>query len=202
MCGGGDNDVPQTEEEKALGEIAVARWNDYQTRFLPVENEYMHDVQMTDSDYEQVRGQAGTSVQQSFGGAQGLLEDNLFATGVDPSSSQFKKSMAEFSDDRALSLGSGINEAELGVDTQHLKGLQTVVAMGQNQAFDSIGGLSSVASNAASDAANRATNSYQNRQGNLHLVGTIAGAGTAAYMNSGSTTPQQSDGWFNTDISG
>lgn len=183
MCGGGGDSPEQTPEERELGRIAVERWNDYQIRFKPLEDKFIQEVQRTPSDFAEARGNAATAVQQSFGQAEGSLKDKLFTTGVDPSSSQFVGAMDGLSTDRALSMGTGINEAELAVDNAHLQGLQNVVQMGQGQAMESINGLGNVAGNATQDAINRANRSFQNRQAGLSLVGNVAGAGTSAYLN-------------------
>lgn len=182
MCGGGDK-PEQSPEEKELGRIAIERWNDYQTRFVPVENEYIEAVQRTDSDFEDARGAAGSAVQQSFNRAEEDLSNNLFAAGLAPDSGAFIDAMEGIGEDRALSLGTGINEAEQAVDNQHLQGLQTVVQMGQGQAADSLAGMGNVAADATRDSIERAERSFENRQAGLHLVGNVAGAGAAAYTN-------------------
>ena len=196
MCGGGDK-PKQTAEEKELGRIAVERWNDYQVRFKPIEDQYINDVQMTDSDFNQVRGSTATSVQQAFSGAETDLTNNLFASGVDPSSGAFIDALDGVSQDRGLSLGTGINEAENAVDNAHVQGLQNVVAMGQGQATQAIDGMGQMAGNATNEAINRSNNSFQERSAGLQLAGTVAGAGTAMYMNSpSSATPDSSSQFY------
>lgn len=183
MCGGGDDGPKQTPEERELGRIAIERWNDYQTRFRPVENEYIEAVQMNDTDFDQVRASTASSVQQGFNPAEIDLTNNLFAKGMNMESSQFGGALDDFAIDRAVSLGTGLNEAELAVDTAHLKGLQNVVAMGQGQAMESINGLGHMAGDATRDAIDRSVRSYQDKQAGLQLVGQVAGAGMSYGMN-------------------
>jgi len=173
----------ETAEERELGRIAVERWNDYQTRFKPIEDQFIEDVQMTDSDFNQVRGSTATSVQQNFSEVENSLKDNLFVKGVDPSSDAYIDALDDVSQDRALSLGTGVNEAEVAVDNAHLKGLQSVVAMGQGQATEALDGLGAIAGDATNEAINRSKKSFQNRSAGLQLVGTVAGGATAGYMN-------------------
>lgn len=184
----GDNDVEQTPEEKALGEIAVNRWNDYQRRFVPVENEYIEAVQKTDSDFSDARSRTTAAVQQSFAPAEVDLRDNLFAQGVSPDSGKGVTAMNALGQDRGLSMGTGLNETDVAVDNQHLRGLQNVVQMGQGQAADSLSGMGQAAADATQDSIDRANRSYQNRQAGLHLAGNIAGAATQGYMNRGPAT--------------
>lgn len=182
MCGGPDK-PKQSAEERELGRIAVERWNDYQTRFVPVENEYIESVQQTDADYADARGGAAASVQQSFGAAEDDLRGNLFAAGLTPDSSQFTSAIEGLGLDRALSLGTAANEAEVATDNRHLQGLQSVVQMGQGQAMNAIQGKGEVAATATRDSIDRANRSFDNRQAGLHLAGTVAGAGTHALAN-------------------
>ncbi|MDF0750274.1 hypothetical protein NLU14_08530 [Marinobacter sp. 71-i] len=194
MCGGSDK-PEQTEEEKELGRIAVERWNDYQTRFVPIENQFIEAVQTSDSDFESARGSANASVQQAFGDAEDNLTDTLTANGITPDSGRFRAAMDGIGEDRSLSLGTGLNETEMAVDNRGLKGLQSVVQMGQGQATDSISGMGTVAADATRDSIDRANRSFENRQAGLHLAGTVAGAGTQAMTGApglntqGQTTP-------------
>lgn len=181
--GGGPDDPEQTPEERALGEIAVKRWNDYQERFVPVENEYIEAVQKTDSDFSEARSRTASAVQQNFAPAEDDLRDNLFAQGLSPDSGKAVTMMNRFGQDRGLSMGTGLNETDVAVDNQHIQGLQNVVQMGQGQAAESLGGMGRVAADATQDSIDRSNRSFQNRQAGLHLAGNVAGAGTQAYLN-------------------
>lgn len=182
MCGG--SDAPkQTAEEAELGRIAIDQWNDYQVRFKPIEDQYINDVQVTDSDYSHARSAGNTAVMQAFGQAEENLANNIFMNGLDPSSDSFVKTMDGLSLDRGLSAGASANEAELAVDNANIKGLQNVVAMGQGQSAEAQAGLSGIAGDATNDAINRSRESFNNRSAGLQLVGTAAGIGTAHYMN-------------------
>lgn len=202
---GGDNEVEQTPEERELGKIAIERWNDYQTRFVPVENEYIQAVQKTDSDFSEARGRTASAVQQAFAPAEGNLTDNLFAQGATPDSGRFMSAYEGMGQDRGLSLGTGLNETDMAVDNQHLAGLQNVVRMGQGQAAESLDGMGRVAADATMDSINRANRSFDNRQAGLHLAGTVAGAGTHAYTNQapnmGTSTPYGSSARTNYNVS-
>lgn len=183
MCGG-ENKPKETAEERELGRIAIERWNDYQSRFVPVEDQYIADVQKTEGDFDFARRSTNAGVQQSFDGAEDGLRSALTSRGVTPDSGQFRKAMAGVSTDRATSVGTGLNEADLAVDTEHLRGLQSVVQIGQGQAMDALDGMGNVAANATRDSIDRANRSFENRQAGLHLAGTAAGIGTSTYMNS------------------
>lgn len=184
MCGGDVEGPKQTAEEKMLGELSIERWNDYQTRFRPIEDQYINDVQMTESDYAQARGQANTSVQQNFGEAEEKLKTSLMMSGVDPSSNTFVDAVDDMALDRGLSSGASKNEANNAVDEMHIKGLQNVVAMGQGQATESIKGMSDIAFDATRDSINRAQSSFDDKSAGRQLAGQAIGLGTAGYLNS------------------
>lgn len=179
MCGGGQTSIPQTPQEKALGDIAVQRWNDYQSRFVPIENQLIHQVQQTSGNYDQVRGQSNASVQQAFAPKQAGLENNLFAQGITPGSGHFINTLASMGRDRALSQGTGQNEANLAVDNNYLKNMEGLVQMGQGQAATAISGLGSAAGRATNNAITRANTSFRNHQAALQLGGQVAGMGAA-----------------------
>lgn len=182
--GKGSDKPRETAEEAELGRIAIEKWNDYQVRFKPIEDQYINDIQRTESDYSEARGSAATSVQQAFGQAEDNLQNNIFMNGLDPSSGAFIKAMDGISADRGLSLGTAINEAEMGVDNQHVKGLQNIVAIGQGQSAEAMQGMGNLAGEATQTAINRANNSFNNRAAGLNAVGQVAGMGANAYMNS------------------
>lgn len=182
MCGGGD-EPKQTPEEAELGRIAVEKWNHYQTKYVPVENEYIEDVQMGESDFAQARGTTAASVQMGFDQAEVDLSNNIFAQGLDVNSSQFISAIDDLGLDRGLSMGTGLNETEMAVDNKHVMGLQSVVDMGQGKSARAVQGMGEIAGMRTHDAIDRANRSFQEKQAGLHLVGNVAGAGASHYMN-------------------
>lgn len=183
MCGGSSKGPKQSEAEKMLGKLAVEKWNDSQSRFRPIENQYIEDVQMTDSDYSQARGQAHTSVQQNFSEAEKGLADNIFMSGLDPSDSSFVKAIDGLGIDKGLSMGAGVNEANTAVQKKNIAGLQSVVALGQGQSSNAVQGMSDIAMDSTRKAIDRSRASHNERQAGLNLAGQVIGAGTAYHLN-------------------
>lgn len=181
---GGDNEIEPTEEEKALANIAVDRWNDYESRIKPYENEFMAEVQMTPGDYQKARGDAVTATEQSFADERADLSENLFAKqGVAPGSGSHAMQTGGMAQDQAEVAGVGAGEAHTATQAQHMAGLQSIVDMGQGQASEAKSGLGSVAQGAAQDAQHRASMAADQRQSTRKAVGSALGAGTAYYMN-------------------
>lgn len=175
--GGGDNEIKPTAEEKELSKIAIERWNDYQSRLAPFENEYGRQVQRTEGDFARSRGEAVTAGQQAFAPERQKAQRNLFQGGVRPGSGSHVMGMGNMSRDQAQVQGVGAGESHMATQASHLAGLQNMVNIGQGQAATAQAGLGRVAAGSAGDAAHRASISAQNRQSRRQLVGTLGGAG-------------------------
>lgn len=172
-----------TAEEAARAETAVARWNDYQTRLKPYEDQYMQMVQRTEGDHAQARGAAATAVTQAFSPVRKQFEQNLFQRGAKPGSGAHVMGTGGMAVDEANVRGVGTGEAHGAVQAQHLQGLQNVVRLGQGQSNLAYAGLGNLASNAAQDANFRAQLAAQRRAGVGEAVGTAMGAGLSYHMH-------------------
>ncbi len=180
--GGGDNKVKPTAEENALGEIAVERWNDYQTRLRPYEDQYMESVQRSAGDHTQARGQATAATAMSFEDPRQETESGLMKRGVGPGSGAAVMEMGGLDSQQAQVQGAGATEAHQATTAQHMQGLQNVVNLGQGQADMAQTGMGQVASGAASDAQHRAQMAMQESASNQQFAGNLAGMGTSYAM--------------------
>ncbi|WP_018865143.1 hypothetical protein [Thioalkalivibrio sp. ARh3] len=176
--GGGSNEMKATDEERELSRIAVDRWNDYQSRLAPFEDQYMRQVQMTPGDHQQARGQAAVATEQAFAPAREQAEQQMFDAGVRPGSAAHTLGMGQLRQDQGHIQGVGVGEGHLGAQAAHMAGLQNIVNIGQGQAADAQAGLGQVAASSAADAQHRAGIAAQNRAGRQQLAGTLMGAGT------------------------
>lgn len=177
--GGGSNEIEPTAEEQQLSRIAVDRWNDYQTRLAPYEDQYMQMAQKTPGDHQQARGQGAVATEQQFAAGRDEMEGNLFAAGAKPGSGAHAVGMGQLRQDQGHIQGVAAGEGHMGAQASHMAGLQNIVNMGQGQAADAQAGLSHVAASAAQDAGHRANMAMQKRAGRQQLAGNLAGAGVA-----------------------
>lgn len=78
MSGGGPKKEKATEQEKALTQVSAAQWNDYATRFAPLNDELLERVKSTDGKRSQASGVAAADVEQAAMGrtAKGLAGAN------------------------------------------------------------------------------------------------------------------------------
>lgn len=181
--GGGSNEIEPTAEERELSRIAVQRWNDYQTRLAPFEDQYMQQVQMTPGDHQQARGQAAVATEQAFAPARQQAEQQMFGAGVRPGSAAHTLGMGQLRQDQGHIQGVGVGEGHLGAQAAHMAGLQNIVNIGQGQAANAQAGLGQVAAGSAADARHRANLSMQATAGRQQLAGTLMGAGTRYGMD-------------------
>lgn len=187
---GKSGEVPITEEERALVEVAVARWNDYQTRLKPFEDQYMQMVQKTPGDHAKARGEAASAVTQAFDPVRRQAEQEAFASGAAPGSGRHVMGTGAVAADEAAVRGVGVGEAHGAVQAQHLQGLQNVVRLGQGQSDLAYAGLGQSAQHAAVDATNRAAMAGQRRASTNQFLGNLAGAGLAYHMHSPAPSSQ------------
>lgn len=192
--GGGSTDVPETEAERALAEVSAGKWQLYQKEFIPLENQYMAEVDALGSEGSQQRlGQmAQDKAAEATYGLQTQLNQQSFARGIDPSSGAYQtKSMAlnsaiQRTKDNAYA--QGINAAK----NAHLQGIGNVVAMGSGQDTAAFNGFGNLANTAARNATSEAGRAFERSLGDQQLTGQVLGAATGYGMNSYFKTPTAS----------
>jgi NO-binding membrane sensor protein with MHYT domain len=89
--------------------------------------------------------------------------------------------MNDMTEMSAHNTAAAAQNAELGVNDLHYRGLEAAVQIGRGQANTAQLGLSSVASNAASKAMGSAQNSFNESASTQQGIGTAAGMGLRAY---------------------
>lgn len=171
--GGGGGQTPQTNpEEQALAAISQQKWNEYKKRYIPLENQWIEQVQSLDNPmyHNQASSQVSNESKIQFGAQTPGLANSTVGGGV---------GNADYLN-QAKTISQARNKANLGVTDRYLKGLEGVIAMGQGQSVQSLQGLSDVADTSVQGQINAARNKFDNDQGKLDTWGTFAGAATAA----------------------
>lgn len=182
--GGGDNKVKDTPQQKYLAQVAAEKWNFAQRELAPLENEYMQHVEQMDSadNMSYIRGRTFQAQNQAQSQAGQQAARGLGQGGINPNSGRFQSEMHGIGQDVANAGGEQAGRAQFEQDSQKIRGLQNIVAIGQGQSGTAQAGLSSVAQASASDAISSAQNSFNRRAANLQLLGNLAGAGAAYGM--------------------
>lgn len=192
--GGGSGRVKETPEERVLAQIALERWNDYQTRFLPLENRLFGEVRSTEGEYAQASGFANAASAQAFDRNEPMIRKALFGSGARAGSGQFMDALSEQAANEVLSEGMNQVDTQQGVADQEVRGLQNVAALGRGQAGTAQALQSGAASQAGRQAQVDAQISLQNGLNRQQGLGTVAGIGTAYGLGrSGPATTQRAD---------
>lgn len=185
--GGSDNKVKDTPEQKYLAQVAAEKWNFAQQELAPLEDKYMEHVDQMDSEgnMSYIRGRTFQAQNQGLSQAQEQMESGLAQAGINPNSGRFQNEMHGLSQDIAGTGGEMAGRAQFEQDSQQVRGLQNIVAIGQGQSGQAQAGLSRIAQESSADAIADSQNAFNRRAANLQLVGNLAGAGTSYGMKNG-----------------
>lgn len=159
LCGGGskDNSIPETEEERALAEVARAEFDRHQREFVGLENKFIKDAKATEGDYQQATGKAATIVKQDLSkGMAGLQR----APGM-PGSSPKAGAELDLTIRGAETAANAESGAARNVQDTEADNLQAAINLGRGQAAGAVRGMGSAATSAAGDAINEATGDWQ-----------------------------------------
>lgn len=183
--GGGDAEIKETAEEQELAKIAAEQWNEYQSRFVPMENEFIEDVQQTGDDFAYAEGIGTNQVQGESSDAVKQYRDTLNKSGAQPGSGKGIGLMSTLAANTGRAGANVEMDAHNSVDDLHNRGLMAAVQMGRGQAADAQLGLQKVASDASRKSINDAGNRFTERAGRQQAIGSAAGMGLRAYEEHG-----------------
>lgn len=192
LCKGGDNEIKETAEEKALAKISAEQWNQYQERFRPFEDQWIADTKMDAGDQAKMAGQVNAGVGAAFDERQATAETANFNAGMDPSSGRFKAAVSGLSEQRGTATAKATTAASQAVDDQTYQGLQSAVAMGRGQSAEALRDMTSLASDATAAAIGDAQNAQNTRSSYASSAMTAVGMGLAGWKNRTPETPKTS----------
>lgn len=199
--GGGSSEYeepPETAAERALAEVSAAKWSDYQKTFVPLQNEYMSQVdRLGDEQVQQGYGMmAGNMAMSQVAGTMNDANQSMFAQGIDPSSGVFKTKSRVLSQAMAQTQQNAFNQGKLAAENAHIQGLSNVAAIGNGQQTTAFNGMGSLASTAAQNAINESNREFTKYSADQQLkgqvLGSVAGAAANGYFK-GSTSPDMGD---------
>lgn len=185
--GGGSKQDPlqETPAEQEMARIAVERYNDYQTRFAPLENRLMAEVRTTPGEYAQGLGQANAASEQQFANARNQYRDQQFARGVNPASGAFTAGLGGLKRSEALSSGNNMASMGQSLSDQEVYGLAGVTQLGQGQSTNAFQQYGQQASSAQQQAMSDAQIALNESLANQQLTGSVLGMGAAGLMHYG-----------------
>ncbi|MGY8872234.1 MAG: hypothetical protein ACKVJE_17495 [Pseudomonadales bacterium] len=190
MSGGGDNEIKDTQQQKDLAYVAAEGWNFSQEELAPLQEKYMEKVDsMADpSRKEFIAGRANLGQQAATSEAVSDVATGASSHGLDLNSGKVKGALTDIATGAGKTGGQVASQGKFEQDTQHIKGMQSIVDMGSGQKTQAVAGLSDIASIAGANARSDAVDSFNERSSNLQAVGTVLGAGTRYAMKSSAPT--------------
>lgn len=192
--------LAETEQEKALAEVAVQAHMRYKNDWLPLQKraiEITQGLNKPDSwERERARGRAAEAGTEIDSVAEDV-EKGDFNRGIDAGSGNFIMRQAALGTERAKGVGIATGDAETSMDDAYVQGLASIVKAGRQQSDIALEGMGRSAQTATKNAQAGAYRGAANRAGNAELAGTVIGAGVQAgrginwggnYANTGGST--------------
>ena len=185
--GGGSTKIKDTAAQKSLARIAAQRFNLYQQYFVPLENQFISDVQALKdpSNFENVASFVNAIQQPEFQEQRRQLTQQAFQQGVDPTSGQFVGRQELLSQAQARGLGVGTAEGMSGQVDRYYQGLQNIIALGEGQAGQAMSGLGDVGKIAQQRAQAEAKTQFAKAQTVPAAIGTGVGLGVGYSLSGG-----------------
>jgi len=196
--GGGSSEIRETEAEKALAEVAAAKFDTYQKHYKPLEAQYRDRVDDIGGDnYQNLV--SGMAANQATAGLRQESKD-MYQGGLNPNSGQFHKKSAVLNNAIEKSRQAGMAQGQQAAQNAYLSGMANINAIGTGQeaaAMSSTRSLADVSSrNAVMDARSDFAD-YQNSQANKGaLVGVAAAAGKGYMAGGGSPYADQASSQY------
>jgi hypothetical protein len=183
--GGKTKPMDETEEARALAEVAAKRFNRYQEIFVPLENQYINEVMATRDQpaYEMAGALSAAPYAREFAGANEQFNRGIFGQGVDVSSGAFESNSAALRRAAAVKQGMGVAAGKVANTDRFYGGLKGLIAMGQGQGAEAMAGLGSLADTANKNAAANIEASFKRASSNRALAGTAAGLMGAPFVD-------------------
>jgi len=164
--------------ERTLADLAEQQWQDYKTRFQPLEKLYTAEL-VADKPGERVKAISASAAEGQGGaaGAADAMRKGMGAAGLTPSSTRSIAAMNSMYNDMGAATGGAASGADLAIGDKRARGILQAVAQGRGIQQDSI-------ANQTSSAISQAQNQYlyDKTKGaisssNWGLLGNLAGMG-------------------------
>lgn len=183
MAKGGSKDIPETEEERALAEVARGRLRDFQERFVPSENEFIRNLEVTEFDEAQMRGIASSATQREFDQAQDQILDQQTSAGVNPNSGRYQDALNKVIQRRGIATGGATANANAAMDRKRITNLEAGIGLGRGQSSDAFTGMGQIAQDMQNRAIDDRNRAIGRRQGTMNAIGNVAGGVAGYYQN-------------------
>lgn len=175
MCGGGGQQVEESEYDKQLAVIGADKWKEYERTYKPLEGAYMHRIHQLGNAVarDQAAGDTASAVQHAFG---------QVGT-APPGSGGYLTGVAARDVGRADALGRGLAMSDVATTARMHRGMQSIIAMGRGISNEGVAGLSRSAAIDTARSYASAEAAQTRSQGRSDAIGTGVGYGLYRYGN-------------------
>lgn len=171
----------QTPQELALAQHAQAQLNDYQQRWLPVQQHLAKTIEQegepNSAAARLAAGKASTDTAMQFDKANQQAEQGLSNAGVGPGSSRANLAVAGMGTDQAAATGLGKMMSEQQISDAYTQGLGALTALGRGEKGGVSNSMEKMAQQSQAQAESDAQASMINRASNAKVGGQVVGFG-------------------------
>lgn len=171
----------ETAQQRALADHAVNLLQDYEQRWLPVQQNFARQIKAEGAPDSAARklatGKASTDTAIAFDKASKGLEASLSNAGVGPGSSRANLAITGMGTDAAASTGLGAMMSDQMIDDAYTQGLGALTAIGRGERGLVGNSLTQQAQQSGAQSAADAQASLMAHEGNAALAGQVAGFG-------------------------
>lgn len=186
MSGGGGY-VEQSEGERMLADLADEQWDDYQARFIPLENAFIGRMENVRNERPLATGRAAATVTQAFDPAYEDVGRTMIQRGAAPGSGAFTAGLADIAAAEGSARGKAVVAADRDTENRYYAGQQQIVNLGRGVATDANIGMRRMAGLGDATARADAQASMTESDAIHGAIGTVAGAAGRKGLE---------DGWF------
>lgn len=180
--GGGGTPKP-TEEEKALAKDSAIAYNDYQQRFVPLENEYISRFRATDGDLATQKGIGSADTYQAAHGGDTAAVQRGMGAGVGATSGRSIMARADIASARGGTAGEVIAARELDRKDMELRGLLKMSAFGRDLADTNRLATANLADQKTQASIAKLNSKMKEQAAYGEAAGSLAGMATSYFTN-------------------
>lgn len=185
-----------SEQEKALAKDSATRWNDYVTRYVPVENEFIKRTKATADKVAAARGIANADAGLAAGKAREQQELGLASQGAAPGSGRAVAAGADLNEAYAEASGAGQASQQQAVHDQEQNVKVKMSAFGRGLQDNTALGMGDAARTAQSAVMGKFERKVNQSNFMLNTATGLAGFGATKFLGPkpGTSAPKMSAG--------
>lgn len=176
--------VKESEQERALTEIAGQQLQDYQARWEPLQMAAAGKIEEMGKanswERQMAKGQVAAENRANFSATADKVDAAQTNSGAGIGSGRFMANESGVADDQARSTGMGIQKADTAIDRAYTQGLSNLMSIGRGEKASANDSFAQLAQSGAQEAQGNAMDSAQRRSDAMATAGMALGAGTAA----------------------